>query len=89
MSATVYALIAIALLNGKAPSVNQREATLAQLPPGGSGKVKLTLRMDEELNRTRPGRLGLMGEYKDGRYIRVERNMRSGQDITLGMRREF
>ena len=89
MSATVYALLLMALLNGKAPVSQTHETTLAQMPKGSAGKVSLALRMDERLDQPRPDSLGLVGEYHNGRFIRVDRGWREDNRLSVGLRREF
>lgn len=89
MSTTVYALLFMALLNGKAPVSNPQETTLAQLPQGSAGKVRLALRMDERLGQPRPENVGLVGEYHNGRFFRVDRGWREDNRLSVGLRREF
>jgi hypothetical protein len=89
MSTTVYALLLMALLNGKAPVSQPQETTLAQLPMGSAGKVSLALRMDERLDKPRPESVGLVGEYHNGRFIRVDRGWREDNRLSVGVRREF
>lgn len=89
MSSTVYALLIMALLNGKAPVNPAQDTTLAQLPKGSAGKVSLALRMDERLDKPRPESVGLVGEYHNGRFIRVDRGWQQGNQLSVGLRREF
>lgn len=89
MSSTVYALVFMALLNGKAPVVQQQEATLAALPPGSAGRIKLALRMDESLGTPRPDSLGVVGEFHNGRFIRVDQSWRKDNRLSVGLSRTF
>lgn len=89
MTTTVYALMLMALLNGKAPVGKADETTLAQLPKGSAGKVCLALRLDERLGQPRPETVGLVGEYHNGRFIRVDRGWQQGNQLSVGVRREF
>lgn len=89
MSSTVYALVFMALLNGKAPVVHPQETTLAQLPPGSAGKVRLALRMDESLDTPRPDSLGVVGEFHNGRFIRVDQGWRKDNRLSVGLRKTF
>lgn len=89
MSSTVYALLFMALLNGKAPVSNPQETTLAQLPQGSAGKVRLALRMDERLDTPRPESLGVVGEFHNGRFIRVDQGLNRDNRLSVGMRRTF
>lgn len=97
MSTTVYALLIMALLNGKASVNPAQDTTLAQLPKGSAGKVSLALRMDRRLDggagarlaEPRPEGFGLVGEYHDGRFLRVDRGAGRDTRIGVGIKRTF
>lgn len=90
MSSAVYALLMVAMLNGKAPTTTAHETSLAPLAKGPAGKVSLSLRMDERLDGPpRPQNISLGGEFHNGRFVRVERGWRDDNRLMVGVKRQF